>query len=38
MAGDAAPVVNALKKLSILPGGHSLHWVASPFCWARSSA
>jgi basic amino acid/polyamine antiporter, APA family len=27
MMGDAAPVVNALKKLSILPGGHSLHWI-----------
>ncbi len=27
MMGDAAPVVNALKKLSLLPGGHSLHWV-----------
>jgi APA family basic amino acid/polyamine antiporter len=27
MVGDAAPVVNALKKLSILPGGHALHWV-----------
>jgi APA family basic amino acid/polyamine antiporter len=27
MVGDAAPVVNALKKLSILPGGHSLHWI-----------
>jgi APA family basic amino acid/polyamine antiporter len=27
MVGDAAPVVNALKKLSVLPGGHSLHWV-----------
>jgi APA family basic amino acid/polyamine antiporter len=27
MVGDAAPVVNALKKLSLLPGGHSLHWV-----------
>ncbi len=27
MVGDAAPVVNALKKLSILPGGHMLHWV-----------
>ncbi|MGP8251330.1 MAG: amino acid permease [Terracidiphilus sp.] len=27
MVGDAAPVVNALKKLSILPGGHPLHWV-----------
>jgi APA family basic amino acid/polyamine antiporter len=27
MVGDAAPVVNALKKLSLLPGGHSLHWI-----------
>jgi len=27
MVGDAAPVVNALKKLSILPGGYPLHWV-----------
>jgi basic amino acid/polyamine antiporter, APA family len=27
MVGDAAPVVNALKKLSILPGGHPLHWI-----------
>ena len=27
MVGDAAPVVNALKKLSMLPGGHPLHWV-----------
>jgi basic amino acid/polyamine antiporter, APA family len=27
MVDDAAPVVNALKKLSLLPGGHSLHWV-----------
>ena len=27
MVGDAAPVVNALKKLSHLPGGHPLHWV-----------
>jgi APA family basic amino acid/polyamine antiporter len=25
--GDAAPVVNALKKLSLLPGGGNLHWV-----------
>ena len=25
--GDAAPVVNALRRLSIAPGGHSLHWV-----------
>jgi len=27
MVGDAAPVVNALKKLSGQPGGHPLHWV-----------
>jgi APA family basic amino acid/polyamine antiporter len=27
MVDDAAPVVNALKKLSTQPGGHSLHWV-----------
>ncbi|MGH9597979.1 MAG: amino acid permease [Edaphobacter sp.] len=27
MVDDAAPVVNALKKLSMQPGGHSLHWV-----------
>jgi APA family basic amino acid/polyamine antiporter len=27
MVGDAAPVVNALKKLSIQPGGQPLHWV-----------
>ncbi len=27
MVGDAAPVVNALKKLSILPGGHPLYWI-----------
>jgi basic amino acid/polyamine antiporter, APA family len=27
MVDDAAPVVNALKKLSMLPGGHPLHWV-----------
>ena len=25
--GDAAPVVNALKKLSLLPGAGHLHWV-----------
>ena len=25
--GDAAPVVNALKKLSMLPGGHRLHFI-----------
>jgi APA family basic amino acid/polyamine antiporter len=27
MVGDAAPVVNALKKLSGQTGGHSLHWI-----------
>ncbi len=27
MVDDAAPVVNALKKLSLLPGGHPLHWI-----------
>ena len=27
MVDDAAPVVNALKKLSLLPGAHALHWV-----------
>ncbi len=27
VATDAAPVVNALKKLSLLPGAHSLHWI-----------
>jgi APA family basic amino acid/polyamine antiporter len=27
MLDDAAPVVNAMKKLSVLPGAHSLHWV-----------
>jgi basic amino acid/polyamine antiporter, APA family len=25
--GDGAPVVNALKRLSLQPGGHSLHWI-----------
>ncbi|MDR3741668.1 MAG: amino acid permease [Terracidiphilus sp.] len=25
--GDAAPVVNALKRLSLQPGGANLHWV-----------
>ena len=25
--GDAAPVVNALKKLSLEPDGHPLHWI-----------
>ena len=27
VAGDAAPVVNALKRLSLEPGGHRLHYV-----------
>jgi APA family basic amino acid/polyamine antiporter len=27
VAGDGAPVVNALKRLSLTPGGHRLHWV-----------
>jgi APA family basic amino acid/polyamine antiporter len=27
MVGDAAPVVNALKKLSLSVSGHPLHWV-----------
>ena len=27
MVDNAAPVVNALKKLSLLPGGHRLHWI-----------
>jgi APA family basic amino acid/polyamine antiporter len=27
VVGDAAPVVNALKRVSLTPGGHSLHWV-----------
>lgn len=27
MVDDAAPVVNALKKLSGMPGAHPLHWV-----------
>lgn len=27
IAGDGAPVVNALKRVSLLPGGHRLHWV-----------
>jgi basic amino acid/polyamine antiporter, APA family len=27
MVDDAAPVVNALKKLSHQPGGYPLHWV-----------
>ena len=27
VAGDGAPVVNALKRISLTPGGHRLHWV-----------
>jgi APA family basic amino acid/polyamine antiporter len=27
VAGDGAPVVNALKRVSLTPGGHRLHWV-----------
>jgi basic amino acid/polyamine antiporter, APA family len=27
MVDDAAPVVNALKRLSLLPNHHALHWV-----------
>jgi APA family basic amino acid/polyamine antiporter len=27
IAGDAAPVVNALKRVSLGPGGERLHWV-----------
>ena len=27
VAGDGAPVVNALKRVSLLPGGHRLHFV-----------
>jgi APA family basic amino acid/polyamine antiporter len=27
VAGDGAPVVNALKRVSLLPGGNILHWV-----------
>jgi APA family basic amino acid/polyamine antiporter len=27
VAGDAAPVVNALKRVSMTPDGHRLHWV-----------
>ena len=27
IAGDAAPVVNALKRVSLTPGGHRLHYV-----------
>jgi APA family basic amino acid/polyamine antiporter len=27
VVGDGAPVVNALKRVSLQPGGHRLHWV-----------
>jgi APA family basic amino acid/polyamine antiporter len=27
VAGDGAPVVNALKRVSLMPGGHRLHFV-----------
>jgi len=27
VAGDGAPLVNALKRVSLLPGAHRLHWV-----------
>ncbi len=27
VAGDGAPVVNALKRVSLQPGAHVLHWV-----------
>jgi basic amino acid/polyamine antiporter, APA family len=27
VANDGAPLVNALKKVSLTPGGHRLHWV-----------
>jgi basic amino acid/polyamine antiporter, APA family len=27
VAGDGAPVVNALKRVSLTPGGQRLHWV-----------
>jgi len=27
VAGDGAPVVNALKRVSLTPGGYRLHWV-----------
>jgi basic amino acid/polyamine antiporter, APA family len=27
VANDGAPLVNALKRVSILPGAHRLHWV-----------
>jgi APA family basic amino acid/polyamine antiporter len=27
VAGDGAPLVNALKRIALTPGGHRLHWV-----------
>ncbi|MGA7524430.1 MAG: amino acid permease [Acidobacteriaceae bacterium] len=27
LMGDAAPVVNAMRRLSLTPGGHPLHWM-----------
>jgi APA family basic amino acid/polyamine antiporter len=27
VAGDGAPVVNALKRVALVPGAHRLHWV-----------
>ena len=27
VAGDGAPVVNALQRVALLPGAHRLHWV-----------
>jgi len=27
VAGDGAPVVNALKRVALTPGAHRLHWV-----------
>ena len=27
LMGDAAPVVNAMRRLALTPGGHPLHWV-----------
>ncbi len=27
LMGDAAPVVNSMRRLALTPGGHSLHWV-----------
>jgi len=33
--GDAAPVVNALKRLSMEPGGRGSTGYGFSFCWAR---